>query len=261
MASEKAKALAAKQKAEMKAEKLRKKNSTDPADWGRVKQIREAYRVTAEVDKQLPWLMALSFFGPIVVLTVLGIFLARTDQGVNWISLLLWIVLGISAGMLVALLVLTRRVRKATFTRYDGKPGSAEVALNMLNSKKWAATPVIAVTKSFDAVHRALGPAGIVLIGEGEPGRLKPLLASEKRKHEQVAYGVSVTIIQMGKGPGQVPLDQLTKHIEKLPKQIDTAKITETANRLRALDAMRPKAPIPKGPISAKGARNAMRGR
>ena len=31
--------------------------------------------------------------------------------------------------------------------------------------------------------------------------------------------------------------------------------------RLRALDAMRPKAPIPKGPINMKGARSAMRGR
>jgi len=260
MASEKAKALAAKQKAEMKAEKLRKKNSTDPADWGRIKQIRQAYKVTAEVDKKLPWIMVGCFVIPFVIFLGLGFFLARGEQGINWISLVLWAVLGLTSGMLAALLMLTRRVRKATFTRYDGQAGSAEVALNMLG-KKWVSSPAIAVTKSFDAVHRALGPAGIILIGDGEAGRLKPLLASEKRKHEQVAYGVSVTTIQMGKGTGQVPLDQLTKHIEKLPKQIDSAKINETNNRLRALDAMRPKAPIPKGPVSMKGARNAMRGR
>ena len=78
---------------------------------------------------------------------------------------------------------------------------------------------------------------------------LKQLLASEKKKHEQVAYGVSVTTIQMGKGSGQVPLDQLAKHIKKLPKQLTPAKINEVNQRLRALDAMRPKAPIPKGPI------------
>ena len=41
MASEKAKALAAQQKQERKAEKLRKKNSDDPRDWGRVRQIIE----------------------------------------------------------------------------------------------------------------------------------------------------------------------------------------------------------------------------
>ena len=39
--SEKAKALEAKQKAELKAEKLRKKNSDNPADWGRWRQYRE----------------------------------------------------------------------------------------------------------------------------------------------------------------------------------------------------------------------------
>ena len=66
--------------------------------------------------------------------------------------------------------------------------------------------------------------------------------------HEQVAYGVSVVTIQMGKGAGQVPLDQLAKHIKKLPKQLTPAKVGEVNQRLRALDAMRPKAPIPKGP-------------
>ncbi|HMR48897.1 MAG TPA: DUF4191 domain-containing protein [Arachnia sp.] len=261
MASEKAKALAAKQKAELQAEKLRKKNSTDPADWGRIRQIREAYTATAKVDKPLPWIMAGCFAGPIVALSVLGFFLARSASGINWISMVLWVVLGISAGMLLALLVLTRRVRAAAFVRYDGEPGSGEVALNMLNEKKWTRSPAIAVTKSFDAVHRALGPAGIVLVGDGEAGRLKPLLASERKKHEQVAFGVPVTVIQMGKGTGQVPLNELTKHIEKLPKAIDQSKVNETANRLRALDAMRPKAPIPKGYINTKGARSAMRGR
>ena len=55
MASEKAKALAAQQKAERKAEKLRKKNSDDPRDWGRIRQIIEAYKRTNEVDPQLKW--------------------------------------------------------------------------------------------------------------------------------------------------------------------------------------------------------------
>jgi len=50
MASEKAKALAAEQKAAIKAEKQRKKNSDDPRDWGRVRHIIEAYKRTNEVD-------------------------------------------------------------------------------------------------------------------------------------------------------------------------------------------------------------------
>ena len=50
MASEKAKALEKQQKAERRAEKLRKKNSDDPRDWGRFRQIIEAYKRTGELD-------------------------------------------------------------------------------------------------------------------------------------------------------------------------------------------------------------------
>ena len=62
MASEKAKALAAQQKAERKAEKLRKKNSDDPRDWGRIRQMIEAYKRTNEVDPQLARIVELRYF-------------------------------------------------------------------------------------------------------------------------------------------------------------------------------------------------------
>lgn len=251
MASEKAKALAAKQKAELKAAKLAKKNSTNPADWGWWRQLRETYRITVQYDTVLPWLMLAGFVVPFLALLILGIVLDA------WI---VWGIVGISAGVLGALSVFTWRARKAVYRRFDGQAGSAEVALQML-PKKWISTPVITATRHLDAVHRTLGPGGLVLIGEGDPGRLKPLLASEKKKHEQVAYGVDVIIVQMGKGSGQIPLDKLADHIKKLPNKLSAAKITEVNQRLRALDAMRPKAPIPRGPIQMKGARSAMRGR
>ena len=91
--------------------------------------------------------------------------------------------------------------------------------------------------------------------------RLKAVLASEARKHEQVAYGVPVSTVLMGDGEGQVPLEKLADYLKKTPKAIKPVQITEVKQRLRALDAMRPKAPIPKGPMSTKGARSAMRGR
>ncbi|GAA4904251.1 DUF4191 domain-containing protein [Tessaracoccus lubricantis] len=249
--SERAKAFEAKQKAEARAEKERKRNSTNPADWGRWRQLVETYKMTAKHDKALPWLMVAGFVVPFVLLLVAGILM---DQ---W---LIWGLLGLSAGFLGAMALFAWRARRAVYTRYEGQAGSGEVALQML-PKKWVSDPVIAVTKNMDVVHRTLGPGGLILIGEGEPGRLKPLLLSEKRKHEQVSYGVEVKTIQMGRAAGQVPLDQLANHIKKMPKVLTPAKIGEVRQRLRALDAMRPKAPIPKGPISMKGARSAMRGR
>ena len=254
--SERAKALEAKQKAEAAALKEYKKSSTDPADWGRWRQIVETYKITAKHDKALNWLLAGAFVVPFAIVLTIGLLIARTSL----VQLIIWIVLAIAFGVLGAMSIFAWRARSAVYKRYEGQAGSGEVALQML-PKKWTSDPVIAVTKSMDVVHRALGPNGLILIGEGEPGRLKPLLASEKRKHEQVAYGVEVLTIQMGNKDGQVPLDKLTRYIKKLPKALTDDKIAEVKQRLRALDAMRPKAPIPKGPMSTKGARAAMRGR
>lgn len=254
--SERAKALEAKQKAEARALREQKKNSTDPADWGRVRQLVETYKITAQYDKQLPWLMVGAAVIPFAIVLTLGLLFG----GRGALSVVLWVVLSLSIAFLGAMAVFALRARNAVYRRYEGQAGSGEIALQML-PKQWTSDPVIAVTKSMDVVHRTLGPTGLILIGEGEPGRLRPLLASEQRKHEQVAYGVDVKVIQMGDKDGQVPLDKLAKHIRKMPKSLTEDKIVEVRQRLRALDAMRPKAPVPKGPMSSKGARAAMRGR
>ena len=61
---------------------------------------------------------------------------------------------------------------------------------------------------------------------------------------------------------GQVPLAKLTDTIRKLPKKLEPSQITDVKARLRALDAVRPKVPLPRGPMpSMKGAKQAMRGR
>ena len=66
----------------------------------------------------------------------------------------------------------------------------------------------------------------------------------------------------VGKGEGQVPLTGLAKHLQKLPKTLQPHQITDVKQRIKALDAVRPKAPIPRGPMPAmKGVKRAMRGR
>jgi hypothetical protein len=253
MASEKAKELAAKQKAELKALKLAKKNSNDPRDWPWYRQLWQTYKVTAEVDQQLNLLLIGAFVGTVVVLTLIGLWAQPW-----W----MWLVLGITGGITADLWILLDRAKKATFTRYAGQPGSAEVALSMLDKKKWEYTAAITATRQLDVVHRVVGPAGIVLVAEGQPGRVKALVAAEVKKHEQVAYGVPVTTVMMGDAEGQVPLADLTKHLTKLPKKLATAQVADVKARLRALDAVRPKVPVPRGPLpNMKGAARAMRGR
>lgn len=252
MASERAKQLAAEQKAMKNAEKLRRKNSTDPKDWGQVRQIFEVYKVTTQHDPKANLFMGGALVATIVVFTVIGIFLKPW-----W----LYLIFGVLFGVLAAMSVLTWRAKSATYKRYEGQKGSAEVAMSMLG-KEWVKSPVITANRQLDIVHRVVGPAGIVLIGEGDPGRVRAMLATEAKKHEQVKYGVKVTSIVMGDRDNQVPLDKIADHIKKLPKVIKTAEITDISNRLKALDSMRPKIPLPKGPMpTSKGARAAVRGR
>ena len=239
-----------------KAERARKKASTDPADMGRIRQIVRAYQVTHEHDRALPYLLLAAFLLPLAAAITIGLL---TDQVLNLIFV------GLGLAILLPMIVLVRRAKAATYKRYAGQAGSAEVALSML-PKKWISAPVIAANRSQDVVHRTLGPGGLVLIGEGEPGRVKALLAGEARKHERVAYGVPVTTIVMGNKPGQVPLEKLADHIRKLPKTLQANQVTDIRQRLRALDAVRPTIPVPKGPMptnprQVKGARQAMRGR
>jgi hypothetical protein len=253
MASERAKELAAKQKAERKAAKLRKKTSDNPQDWGRIRQMIEVFKRTREQDPQLVWWMLAAGLGALVASLILGIVLNSW-----WMYGLLGLFLGVTA----ALWVLLVRAKKANYRRYHGQPGSAEVALSELNTKKWTSEMAIAMDKSLNLVHRTVGPAGIVLIGEGESAKGKQLLATEARRHEQVAYGVPVTSIMMGDGDGQVPLERLHKAIVKLPKALQPFQMAEVKQRLKALDAIRPKVPIPKGPMpNMRGAHRAMRGR
>lgn len=257
--SERAKELAQQQKAEAKAMREKKRNSDNPRDWSTWRQIRESFRITHEVDPKLPWWLAGTWLGSTLVGLVLGLTMGRSGT-LDW---LFGLIAGALFGISAALFVLTQRTKRGTFTRYKGTPGAGEVPLSMLNKKKWTIQPAIAVTRQQDSIHRAIGEAGLILVADGDPGRLKPLLATELKRHQQVLYGIHVEAIQMGDDPGQVPMEKLQKHIEKLPKTLDAVELEEVKGRLKALDAMRSRVPLPKGPLptSTKGSRKAMRGR
>lgn len=253
--SERAKELAAKQKAEAKALREAKRNSDNPRDWGIVKQVRESYRLTREVDPQLTWWM----IGGFVLAAAVMWGLSALTGAAWWMSLILAVLFGVTA----ALFVLTQRTRKGTYARYKGQPGAGEVPLAMLNSKKWTVTPAIAFTRQQDCIHRVVGAPGVVLVGDGNAARLKPLLNSEVKRHQAVLYGINVHVVQMGEDEGMVPMEKITKHITSLPKSLDKTEQSEVISRLRALDAMKSRIPVPKGPLptNMKGARKAMRGR
>lgn len=252
MASEKAKELARKQKAEVQAEKLRKRQSDDPKDWGQLRQTREMFKLVKQENPRFPLLFGLAIGLPIVVAVVVCLF-------VGFWSLI--VPFGVLLGLVLGLLLFNREIKTATFSRVQGQAGSAQVALQML-PKGWTSSPPINANRDMDVIHRAIGPAGLVLVGEGDAKRLRPMLSTEVKRHSTASHNLVVTSIVMGDGEGQVPLNKLTDHIRKLPKQYDAAQVADIQRRVTALDNVRPRlGGMPRGPINTRGARKAMRGR
>ncbi|HEX7738732.1 MAG TPA: DUF4191 family protein, partial [Marmoricola sp.] len=135
---------------------------------GRIKQIVSTYRLAKQGDPQL----GLILLGVFVVVGVLGFVLAvLTLKGVVFP-----IVFGVLVGSLATLIVFGRRAQRSALAQIEGKPGAAASALGLLR-RGWTTEPMIGFTKQQDVVTRLVGPPGIVLIGEGNPNRLKPLIA------------------------------------------------------------------------------------
>ncbi|MCW2786311.1 MAG: hypothetical protein JWP74_2828 [Marmoricola sp.] len=227
----------------------------DPAKPSRIKQILESYTMTKKSDPRIGlWLL-----GSFVLAAAAGFALMVLVFPNN---LVFPSVFGFLLGTFAVLIVFGRRAQTAALKGIEGQPGAAAAALGMLR-RGWQTDPAIAFTKQQDVVHRLVGPPGIVLIGEGNPNRLKPLMSAERRKHERVVSETPIHEVYVGNGPGEIPLKKLVKAVTKLGRELKPAAMTDVLARLKALDANRSIAPIPKGPMptSMKGARSNMRGR
>ncbi|MFF0271326.1 DUF4191 domain-containing protein [Kribbella sp. NPDC004536] len=229
------------------------KNDAPAEKTGRLKQILQAYQMTRKSDPKVGLVLAGMFLGIVAVFVVLALLVG---------PLLVWLPLGVAIAFLATTIVFGRKVEKAAYSQIEGQAGAAASALQTLR-RGWSVAPAVAVTKNSDIVHRVVGRPGIVLVGEGQPSRVKNLLAAEAKKHTRVAGGAPVTQIIAGQGEGEVDIRKLTKHVMKLPAVLQPSEITDLLQRLKALDAVRPQVPMPKGPVptSLKGARQAMRGR
>ena len=230
----------------------------DPSTMSRRRQIIETFKMTRQVDRAVGWWMLLAF----LVLGGIGFGIFWLLPGDGIISLVMAIVGGLLLGFLGMMIVFSRRAQKAAYARLDGQVGGGARALSMLR-RGWKLEEIVAFTKQQDMVHRVVGPPGIVLVGEGNPHRLRQLMASERKKHERVAADFPVHEVYVGNDEGQVPLPKLVKHVQKLGRNVKPAEMTDILQRLKALDAQRGKLPLPKGPMptSMKGMRSQQRGR
>ena len=229
------------------------------AEMSRTKQFTETYRMTKKSDRWIGLILLGSFVAAAGLAFVVFGLLLPTKGVIGWI---VTVSATLMLGILAVLIVFGRRAQKAAYSQMEGQPGAAAAALRMLR-RGWKTDPAIAFTRQQDVVHRVVGPPGIVLIGEGNPHRLRQLMTTERKKHERVAAETPIHEVMAGNGEGQIPLPKLVRHVQKLGRQVKPAEMTDVLNRLKALDAQRSSMPIPKGPVptSMKGMRGNMRGR
>jgi uncharacterized integral membrane protein len=233
-------------------------NATPEPAKGRLGQMRQAYTITKRSDRNIGLILLLTFLVAGGIAGTLGYFIFGTDT----FGLIFTILFAVLIGVLAVLVVFGRRAEKAAYAQVEGQTGAAAGALQMLR-RGWELKPAVAFNKNQDVVHRVVGRPGIILVGEGNPSRVRNLLVSEKKKHARIGGDeIPVIDIVVGDGPGEVKLTKLVKHVRKLPKSIKPAQMTAILYKLKALDAMRPAAPMPRGPMptNMKGARKAMRG-
>ena len=240
------------------AKKDQESKTDDPGKMSRRKQIVETYRMTKETDR----VIGLWMLGTFLVVGAIGFGVFWILPGTGTFALVISIIGGTLFGALGAMIVFSRRAQRAAYNRLNGQIGAAARALTMLK-RGWKTEEMVGFNKQQDLVHRVVGPPGIVLVGEGNPNRLRQLMLSERRRHERVAADTPIHEIYVGEDAGQVRLSKLVRHVQKLGRQVKPAQMTDVLARLKALDAARPKVPMPKGPVptSMKGMRSQMRGR
>ncbi|WP_132991608.1 DUF4191 domain-containing protein [Gordonia zhaorongruii] len=246
-------------KAQDKASKEAKaaaKANRKAASKERRQQIWQAFQMQRKEDKALIPLMAGVIIGVTVLFALLGYFVFD--------SLWLMLPLGLILGVLLAFVLFGRRVQKTVFRKAEGQPGAAGWALGNMKGQ-WRVHQAVAGTSHLDAVHRVIGKPGVILIAEGTPSRVKPLLAQEKKKAARVVGDTPIYQVVVGNEEGEVPLSKLERHIRKLPGNIDRKRMDALEGRLSALKAKggagaaMPKGPMPQGAKMRSAARTVRR--
>ena len=218
----------------------------------RIKQMVDIFKMTRKSDPMITWLMLGAFLVPIAVSLGIGLLLN------NWITGLM---IGVPLGLLCALLIMSRRAERAAYAQIEGKPGAAGAALSSLK-KGWIfdEQPASVNPRTQDVVFRAIGKPGIVLVTEGPSARVKSLVDAERRRLNRILPNVTITVLETGKGQGQISIAKVTKKMGKLKKELTKVEVSAVNKRI---SSMGNKLPIPKGidPYKARPDRKAARGR
>ena len=227
--------------AENKAARAQAQAARKAAAKERRAQLWQAFNMQRKEDKRLlPYMI-----GAFVLIVGISVAVGVWAGGLTMLTI---IPLGVLLGGLVTFIIFSRRAQRSIYKKAEGQAGAAAWVLDNMRGK-WRVTPGVAATGHFDAVHRVLGRPGVILIGEGSPARVKPLLAQEKKRTARLIGDAPIYDIVVGNGEGEVPLAKLERHLTRLPNNITVKQIDTLESRLAALGSRTGASVLPKGPL------------
>jgi len=219
----------------------------------RLVQIWQVLRMTQRQDPKVTWMLLGGFLGPLAVGIALA-FLLASGQPVFFV---LYIIVGVFAGILVAIIILGRRAERAAYSQIEGQAGAVGAVLKSGLRRSWTASemPTHVSPKTQDAVYRAVGRGGIVLFGEGPRSRTQRMLEDERRKVARIVPNVPISFVYVGPDEDSTPLYKITATLRKLKPALRKTEIYTVNNRLQSLD--KNLLAIPKGidPMRARAQR------
>jgi hypothetical protein len=218
----------------------------------RLKQIGMVFSFTAKRDRLFIPLVLVGVIVPLAVAIVLSVL------GFGWT----WLGVGVLGALLAVMIILNLRSNKAMMAEMAGQPGAAASLIENMRGD-WRVTPAVQYTGQFDMVHLVVGRPGVILIGEGNPHKVRQLLGQEKRRLAKVIGSAEMRDFIVGDDEGMVPLKGLRNMLMKLPRTVSPKDVNALDKRLKALSTrpQMPKGQIPKNMRPPKGAFRAMRGR
>lgn len=219
--------------------------SSTPKEPGRIKQMWQVYQMTRRHDPLVTWFMILGFVLPVAAAIILAVLLSAG----NVIGIILYSITGLLGGILAVMIILGRRAERAAYSQIEGKPGAVGSVLKTSLRRSWIGSemPVNVSPRTQDAVYRAVGRGGVVLIGEGPRSRTEPMLAKERANVNRIVPKVPVTFMYVGPDAGSTPLHRIVPTLSKLKRSLNKAEVHAVSSRLASLSRGPGNIGIPKG--------------
>jgi hypothetical protein len=211
---------------------------------GRFKQLWQIFKMTKKTDKALVPILIATLTLPLA----LGVTLTIVFAGGSLLTLVLYIITSLLLSVLLTLIILGQRAEKTAYQQISGQPGAVGAVLRSALRRAWQASefPVAVNPRSQDAVYRAVGKPGVVLIAEGPQSRTKKMLDDERRAVLRAVPDIPVHFIYVGPDADATPLHKLNKKMKSLKKSLRKAEVLAVSHRLTSLQRGST-LPIPKG--------------